>query len=104
MPQSLTLKLSGGRIEVAKAGSLALVGWYEGGRWGVEGDLVGYRPSEDVEVEGVWGEVVRGVEVNGHVRAGGEGAGARVRGRAWGRGRWRGLRWQGTRWEVLWCR
>ncbi len=73
MPQSLAVKVGGGRIEVVKKGALGLVGWYEGGVWGVDGDLVGYRPSEDVEVEGSWGEVVRGVVVNGHVSAGGKG-------------------------------
>jgi hypothetical protein len=74
MPQSLAVKVGGGRIEVVKKGALGLVGWYEGGVWGVNGEMVEYRPSEDVVVEGSWGEVVRGVVVNGHVSAGGKGS------------------------------
>jgi hypothetical protein len=71
--QRFTVKKEGGRIEVRREGGLGVRGWYEGGKWGVEGVCEGYRPGEDVVLEGAWGEVVRGVVVNGRVSVQGEG-------------------------------
>jgi len=44
LPQQFTVSKRGSRIEVRREGKgLGVVGWYEGGRWGLRGEMAGYR-------------------------------------------------------------
>ncbi len=74
LPQQFVVSKRGSRIEARRRGKgLELVGWYEKGRWGLQGDMSGYRVSGDMEGKGEVWEVVKGVRGDGHIEAWGEG-------------------------------